>query len=70
MSAEMARCALVTIDELPKWFKAAREQRGESLRAAAEVTGISHATLSRIERRVEPPSLATLKSMLAYIGGS
>ncbi len=45
-----------------------REHKGRTLEEAAEVAGITHASLSRIERGKQPYSQAILEALADYYG--
>jgi predicted transcriptional regulator len=55
------------IDQLPAAVKLARRSRRLNLREAAEQSGVSFNTLSRIERGCGNCSLANLRSLLVWM---
>lgn len=59
--------ALMVIDSLPGEVHAARHQRGESLRTAAENIGCSHAHLWRVETYDMEIGMDLARKLLAYI---
>jgi transcriptional regulator with XRE-family HTH domain len=57
-----------TQPEIGTKVKALRQQRGLSLRALAELCGLSANTISLIERGVSSPSVATLHQLATALG--
>ncbi len=49
-------------------FRRARERSGLSLRAAAELVGVSHVALGNVERQARLPSLSTVYAAAAAYG--
>jgi transcriptional regulator with XRE-family HTH domain len=56
--------------ELGRRIRAIREQRGMSLRAVAEVAGVSESFVSQVERGVASPSVASLRAIAEALSES
>jgi transcriptional regulator with XRE-family HTH domain len=62
----------VTTDEtlIGRSLRAARHRRGMTLRAVADLSGVTESFLSQVERDVASPSIATLRRIAAALGTS
>jgi predicted transcriptional regulator len=57
---------LSVLDALPLLLREARRRKGHSQRAAGRESGISFATICRIEARSVDPLLSNVKAVLRY----